>query len=130
MGAGMRHPAGLPLLLILAACGGSSAPPAPGPPPPTNPYTFTITTAGVTPKEYTVPPGTRVLFINNDTRRRNMTSDPHPEHNDCPEINDVGLLNAGANRETGNLNTVRTCGFHDHDDPSNTRLNGRIIIRP
>ena len=77
-----------------------------------------------------MPPGTRVLFINNDTRRRNMTSDPHPEHDECPEINDVGLLNAGASRETGNLVVVRTCGFHDHDDPNNTTVNGRIIIRP
>ena len=77
-----------------------------------------------------MPPGTRVLFINNDTRRRNMTSDPHPEHDECPEINDVGLLNAGVSRETGNLVVVRTCGFHDHDDPNNTTVNGRIIIRP
>lgn len=130
MGAGMRHFAGLPLLLVLGACGGSSTPSGPGTPPPTNPYKFTITTAGVTPKELTVPPGTRVLFVNSDTKRRNMTSDPHPEHNDCPEINDVGLLNSGLSRETGNLVVVRTCGFHDHDDPNNTSVNGRIIIRP
>lgn len=125
----MRHLAGLPLLIALSACGGST-PSGPGTPPPTNPNRFTITPAGVSPKELTVPPGTRVLFINNDTRRRNMTSDPHPEHNECPEINDVGLLNAGASRETGNLVAVRTCGFHDHDDPNNTSVNGRIIIRP
>jgi plastocyanin len=84
----------------------------------------------VSPKELTVSPGTRVLFINNDSRRRNMTSDPHPEHNECLEINDVGLLNVGQFRETGNLVTVRTCGFHDHDDPDNNNVRGRIIIRP
>ena len=59
-----------------------------------------------------------------------MTSDPHPEHDDCPEINDVGLLNSGQSRETGNLVIVRTCGFHDHDDPDNNSVKGRIIIRP
>ena len=58
-----------------------------------------------------------------------MASDPHPEHTDCPEINQVGLLTPGATRETGNLVTVRTCGFHDHDNPTNAGLRGRIIIR-
>jgi len=84
----------------------------------------------VNPKELIVPPGTRVLFINNDTRRRDMTSDPHPEHSDCPEINSVGLLSAGQSRETSNLVAVRTCGFHDHDDPGNALVKGRILIRP
>ena len=123
----MRRAASIPLLL-LAACGGSSPPPTT--PPPTNPYRVTITTAGVTPKELIVPPGTRVLFINNDTRRRNMTSDPHPDHDECTEINAVGLLNTGQSKETGNLNTVRTCSFHDHDDFENNAVKGRIVIRP
>lgn len=114
-------------LVVLAGCGGGSPPTTP--PPPSNPYVFTITTAGISPKELTVPPGTRVLFVNNDTRRRNMTSDPHPEHDICPEINNVGLLNQGQMRETGNLVVVRTCGFHDHDDPDNANVKGRIIIR-
>ena len=112
---------------MLAACGGGSPPTTP--PPPSNPYVFTITTAGINPRELTVPPGTRVLFVNNDSRRRNMTSDPHPEHDICPEINNVGLLNQGQMRETGNLVVVRTCGFHDHDDPDNANVKGRIIIR-
>ena len=114
-------------LVVLAACGGGSPPTTP--PPPSNPYVFTITTAGINPRELTVPPGTRVLFVNNDSRRRNMTSDPHPEHDICPEINNVGLLNQGQMRETGNLVVVRTCGFHDHDDPDNANVKGRIIIR-
>src|SRR5512134_3686107 len=105
MAASMRHLAGLPLLFALGACGGgSSNPSAPNPPPnPSNPFRFTITAGGVSPKELTVPPGTRVLFVNNGTVRRNMGSDPHPGHNDCPEISDVGLLIPGASKETGNL---------------------------
>jgi hypothetical protein len=126
----MRRSPALLVVLLAAGCGGSSAPTTPPVTPPTNPYTFTITTGGVNPKELTVPPGTRVLILNNDARRRNMTSDPHPEHNDCPEINDVGLLNTGQGRETGNLVVVRTCGFHDHDDPDNASVKGRIVIRP
>jgi plastocyanin len=113
--------------LLLAACGGGTTP-SPNPNP-SNPNTFTITSAGVTPKELTVSPGTRVLFINSDTRRHDMGSDPHPEHSDCVEINSVGVLTPGQSRETANLNAVRTCGFHDHDLPDNNNLKGRIIIR-
>ena len=123
----MRRAALVPMLM-LAACGGDSSPPTT--PPSTNPYQLVITTSGVSPKEITVPQGSRVLFINNDNRRRNMTSDPHPEHDACPEINSVGLMNVGQSRETANLTTVRTCGFHDHDDPDNNNVKGRIIIRP
>lgn len=117
------------LCAALAACGGSSSV-SPSPPPSSNPYTITINASGiVTPAEIVVPPGTRVLFVNADSRRHNMTSDPHPDHTDCPEINQVGALNPGTSRETGNLNAVRTCGFHDHDEPGNNNLKGRIVVR-
>jgi hypothetical protein len=76
-----------------------------------------------------VPQGTRVVFINNDSRPHEMTSDPHPDHDLCPEINQVGLLRSGEMRETGNLVTVRTCGFHDHQNPDNRLLTGRVVIR-
>ena len=116
----------LPLCVAVTVCDGGGGT-TPTPPPATNPNTFTITSAGVSPKEMTVSPGTRVLFVNNDSRRHHMASDPHPEHGDCPEIEAV--MNPGQSRETANLNTVRTCGFHDHDLPDNGSLKGRIIIR-
>ena len=123
-------PSGLVLLLLAtSACGGSSGPQAPSPQP-TNPNVITIDGNGAaTPKELTVAPGARVLFVNNDTRRHDMTSDPHPEHDDCPALNQVGVLLNGQNRETGNLITVRTCGFHDHENPDNANLKGRIVVR-
>jgi hypothetical protein len=70
-----------------------------------------------------------VLFVNSDTRSHSMNSDPHPDHTDCTEINQVGFINPGQTKETGNLNTVRTCGFHDHDNPQNASLQGRITIQ-
>ena len=116
------------LVAVCAACGGDSPPSNPNNP--TNPYRITISPGGVAdPKQLTVPPGTRVLFVNNHSRPHNMTSDPHPEHFDCPDLNQVGLLNAGQSRESGNLVTVRACGFHDHDDPDNVNLRGSIVIR-
>jgi len=116
------------LVMSCAACDDNS--PSSTPNNPSNPYTITISSSGiVSPKQLTVPPGTRVLFVNNQSRPHNMTSDPHPDHLDCPELNQVGLLNAGQSRESGNLVIVRTCGFHDHDDPDNVNLRGSIIIR-
>jgi plastocyanin len=117
------------LSLTTSACGGSSSTQAPTPPP-TNPNLITIGANGIaTPKELTVAPGSRVLFVNNDTRRHYMSSDPHPEHDDCPAFDQVGVLLNGQSRETGNLITVRTCGFHDHENPDNANLKGRIIVR-
>lgn len=113
---------------LVTACGGGSTPAAPsggG-----NPNQMTISAAGVlSPSELVVAQGSRVLFINNDAQRHEITSDPHPEHTDCPEINQVGLLTPGQRRETGNLVVIRTCGVHDHENPDNPALRGRIVIR-
>jgi hypothetical protein len=112
----------------MTGCGSSPAGPSDGGTP-TPTTTITLTTAGVSPATISVPQGARVLFINNDTRAREMTSDPHPEHNNCVEINQVGFINPGQQKETGNLTTIRTCGYHDHNDPNNTRFQGRIVIQ-
>ena len=93
------------------------------------PAIITITSSGVSPKNLTVSPGTQVTFVNNDRITHEMTSDPHPFHEDCPEINQVGFLVPGQSRQTGNLNTVRTCGYHDHGDSLNSALQGTITIR-
>lgn len=121
------------LCLLIASCGGASSTPT-TPTSPSNPYTFTITSSGVNPKVLTVPAGTRVLFVNNDSRRHDMASDEHPDHLLCREINSVGVLNTGQSRETGNLVATRTCGFHDHDNPPPTTQagnmwTGRIVIQ-
>ena len=92
--------------------------------------TITISASGVvSPKTVTVPAGSRVAFVNNHSTPHQMSSNPHPEHTDCPAINDVGTLTLNQTRTTGNLNTVRTCGFHDHSDEFNTNLQGTIVIQ-
>lgn len=116
--------------LLFVSCGGSNGSPAPSPTP-SNPYTFTLTASGVSPKELTVPIGTQVLFVNQDARQHDMASDPHPEHDACTEINSVGVLNNGQSRPTLNLVTPKTCGFHDHSNPppAGNQWTGRIIVR-
>ena len=120
----------LALAATLGACGGGSDGPS-APSPADSPYQITIGAGGaVSPAEIVVPQGARVLFINTHSQRHDMSSDPHPGHDECPAINTVGLLAPGQRRETGNLTVVRACGFHDHDDPGNNGLRGRIVVRP
>lgn len=123
----VRIPAGLVCLAL--GCGGGAST-APTPPPSTNPNTITISANGVvSPRDITVRPGTRVLFVNNHSRRHDMSSDQHPDHQECTPINAVGVLMPGQSRETGNLIEIRSCGFHDHEDDRNENLKGRIIVR-
>jgi plastocyanin len=91
--------------------------------------TITIANNTVTPNAVTVARGCQVTFVNNDSQSHNMRSDPHPEHTNCPPINDVGLVNPGRSGTTGNLNTAGTCGFHDHDLASVAGLRGTIVIQ-
>jgi plastocyanin len=124
--------------LLLAGCGGSSTGPSSsggnnngggnsggGS---VNTTTITITSAGVSPKDITVAVGSRVTFMNNDSIGHDMNSDPHPEHTSCPAIN-VGNVLAGQSRTSENLTTARVCTYHDHNQPSNTNLQGTIRIQ-
>jgi hypothetical protein len=57
-----------------------------------------------------------------------MSSDPHPQHTDCPGLN-AGDLNPGQQRTVGPVTSVRACGFHDHLNPGSTTLMGRITVQ-
>jgi plastocyanin len=121
------------------ACGGGSSPSSPTPPPtstpppstnPTDLATITIGSNGsVSPSTVTITRGGRVTFVNNHTRAHDMSSDPHPEHTDCPEMAAVGFLSPGQSRTSSNFNTARSCGFHDHNEPDTAGLKGRITIQ-
>lgn len=125
-------------LALTVACGGSGggggSPTSPSPSPSpgggaTSSATIAIGADGrVNPSSVTVTQGGRVTFVNNHNRAHDMSSDPHPSHEDCPEINQVGFLQPGQSRTSGNLNTVRSCGFHDHNQPGDAGLQGRITI--
>jgi hypothetical protein len=138
--------AALFVAVTAVACGGgSSTPTTPTPPtsttpppttappttaPPTDSATITIGADGrVSPSSVTIVRGGRVTMINNHNTSHDMSSDPHPEHSNCPELNQWGFLTAGQQRTSGNLNTARTCGFHDHNVPQNTGLQGTVIIQ-
>ena len=112
------------------SCGGSSSTTTtPTTTPATNTTTIVISNNAVSPQNITVTRGSQVTITNNDSRVHEMTSDPHPEHTDCSELNQIGFLNPGQSRQSGNLNTVRRCGFHDHGNPGNSALSGSITIQ-
>jgi plastocyanin len=119
---------------LAAACGGGddndspTAPSGGGGGGSTNTTTITITSSGVSPRDITVALGSRVTFVNNDTVPHDMDSNPHPEHTDCPPLN-IGFIAPGASGISQNLTTARTCGFHDHNQPSNTNLQGVVRIQ-
>lgn len=125
--------------LFSPGCGSPSAPSSDPPPnnggsgggTVTDSATITISSAGtVSPATVTIRQGGRVTFVNNHSRAHDMSSDPHPEHTDCPPMDQVGFLTPGQNRTSGNFNTIRTCGFHDHNEPTASALQGRITIVP
>ena len=127
------------LVLIVAAivavgCGGGdddtpTSPSNPSNPTPVPTTTITLTAAGANPQVISVPVGSRVTFINNDSRSHEMHSDPHPNHGDCPPIDDVGFIAVGQTKQTGTLTVTRTCGFHDHNLPDVANLRGQIIVQ-
>ena len=91
--------------------------------------TITITSAGVSPRTITIRVGESVAFVNRDSIPHEIASNPHPEHTDCPPINELGTIGAGQTRTTGVFTAPRTCGFHDHIFDTNTALQGTIVIQ-
>lgn len=87
----------------------------------------------VSPKTVTITVGGFVQFVNSNTLFHWIQSDPHPIHTLCPEINSVGELTpvgtSGSQGRTGVFTAPRTCTYHDHNYPTNTTLQGTIIIR-
>ena len=121
-------------LAATVACGGSSNNPnnpspgggSAGP----SGATITIGSNGaVSPSAVTINAGESVTFVNNSSTGRNISSDPHPAHGDCPAINALGVVGPNSTRLTNALTTSRTCGFHDHNDPDNPALKGTITVR-
>jgi plastocyanin len=120
-------------LAVMTACGGSSSPTAPsggsGGPGPSG-ATITIGTNGaVSPSQVTISVGQSVTFVNNDSRVHDMESNPHPAHTDCPSMNAAGNLSLGQTKLTNAFTAARTCGFHDHNNPTDAALQGNVIIQ-
>jgi hypothetical protein len=94
-----------------------------------HPQTLVVQNNAICPQAITIPRGGQLTIINQDSRSHDMTSDPHPSHTDCPELNQIGFLSTNQSRQSGNLNTARSCGMHDHSDPDRASLKATITIQ-
>src|SRR3954466_14493819 len=121
-------------LALAAACGsdsssGTTGPSGGGCTPSANANTLVIQNNTICPQTITVARGSQLTILNSDSRNHEMDSDPHPEHTDCPELNQIGFLSPGQSRISGNLNTARKCGMHDHSSPDTASLKATITIQ-
>lgn len=119
------------LAFAFAACGGDGGGSPTSPSGGDGPIAATIVidaTGTVTPKDVTVPVGSRVTFTNNHSSGHDMSSDPHPAHTLCTSLN-VGLISPGQSRTSRNLDTARVCTYHDHINETNTALMGTIRVQ-
>jgi plastocyanin len=122
---------------VFTSCGGSSTSPSgavtavvrdggSGP----SGATITLTSAGANPRSVTVAVGQAVTVVNNDSRPREISSDPHPQHGTCPSIEaGLGTLSSGQTRITHAFANAGTCGYHDHLDDSNGGFKGTIVVQ-
>lgn len=120
------------LAVAFAACGGSGGGSPTSPAGDDGPIAAMIVidaTGNVTPKDVTVPVGSRVTFTNNHNTNHQMASDPHPEHTLCPPLNTVGTLTPGQSRTSSNLNTPMVCTYHDHINDTDAKLRGTIRVQ-
>lgn len=120
------------VVALTAACGGGGGNSGGSPTTPSgggDGLTITITASGVSPNPINVAAGSRVTFVNNDSRPHTMNSDQHPDHGECPAIDQVGFIAPGGRGTTGNLVDVRTCRYHDHNLFPNPAYQGSIVVR-
>jgi hypothetical protein len=97
--------------------------PAPGPP------TIAITATGLSTQEVTTTVGSRVLFVNNDSRPHELWGGPDHNTRNCPQVDVAGFLVPGQSRESGTFTEAGVCEFHDHTNLGNPAFQGRIIVR-
>ena len=91
-------------------------------------HVLTITDAGVDATQLRVWVGERVEVVNSSSQPHWLRSNPHPIHTDCPSLDQLGQLEPGERGFTDALTQERTCGFHDHLNPTVLTLQGEVIV--
>jgi hypothetical protein len=109
------------LPIVLATCGSATAPSSQGG------ATITFTATGLSAQEVSINRGNRVVFVNDDSKPHRPASNPHPGHENCPELN-VGTIEAGHRVESAVMNAGRRCGFHDDLNLGNPAFEGRVLV--
>ncbi len=80
--------------------------------------------SGFAPASITVKKGTKVTFVNNDSRVHWPASDPHPVHTDLAGF-DAGKGIPQGGSYTYTFGKIGTWTYHDHLNPT---LKGKVIV--
>ncbi len=91
----------------------SQTPPPPPPPAMSGEVSINMTATGFEPSTVTVKKGTKVTFVNKDTKPHWPASAPHPTHTDLPSFDALKGIVAGASYSY-TFDKVGTWKFHDH----------------
>ena len=90
--------------------------------------TVVLTSSGVSVHALTVPPSSRITFMNSDSVAHEIASDPHPVHTQCPELNGP-VLQPNATFTAMMASMPENCGFHDHLNATNPAFQGSITVK-
>ncbi len=118
---------GLPALVSPACSKMSSPTESMSPQPAVAAATITLTSAGVSTHSVTVPPGSKVVFVNSDSAPHEIASDPDPMDTQCPELNGP-VLAQGASFTPTMAAMAESCGFHDQLNPMYAAFQGSIFV--
>ena len=102
--------------ILAVACGPSSS------------ATLTLSASGISPKTLTVAPGSTITYQNTDSATHQPTSNPHPTHIECPELNG-GSIPPGSSNTVTVSPSAKTCGIHDHLNPSSDAFKATINVQ-
>ena len=108
--------------VVLSACGSTTSPGL-------EMLTVSISASGVSPVQLIGNGSVYVSFVNQDTERHEIRSNPHPAHTDCPEIGALSIPPGQRLTVGSTFNAGRTCGYHDETRPDDVRFQGTISIR-
>lgn len=86
--------------------------------------TVTLTQNGFEPKEITIKPGERVIWVNNSKQPATVNSDPHPAHTLYPFLN-LGEFADGSSVQVV-FTEAGTYGYHNHLRPDEK---GTVIVK-
>ncbi len=84
-----------------------------------------MSASGFSPSSLTLKVGDMVRFVNKDTKNHWPASAVHPTHQCYPGFDALQAVAPGASY-VFTFNVAKTCGFHDHLNPS---LRGSITIQ-
>jgi hypothetical protein len=108
--------------VVLSACGSATSPGL-------DVLTISISASGVSPVQAIGNGPANVKFVNQDTERHEIRSNPHPAHTDCAEIGTFSVLPGQGLTIGATFNHGRVCGYHDETRPDDVRFQGTISIR-